>query len=165
MRLVGDSATPARPWVRRDYWEDTTLRFMLIRRADESTERGDPPSAELFEAMTKYNEELVQAGAMVDGAGLMPTSEGARVRFAEGKAMVVDAPFIEAKELIAGYTMIKADSLAEAVEWARKWPPLDGDGEVTIEVRQVFEIEDFGEEMTPELREQNERIRAETSGT
>lgn len=141
-----------------------TVRFMIIRRADESTERGDEPSEELFAAMMKYNEELVEAGVMLDGAGLQPSSEGARVRFTGGRPMVVDAPFIEAKELIAGYTMIKADSLAEAIDWVKRWPQLDGGGEVAIEIRQVFDFEDF-ETMTPELLERNERMRAQTSQT
>lgn len=136
------------------------MRFMIIRRADEETEAGVPPSAELLEAMTKYNEELVQAGVLLDGAGLQPSSKGAKVRFAGGRLTVVDGPFTEAKELIAGYTMIEVDSLAEAVEWVKKWPKLDGHGNAKIEIRQVAGPEDFGDEFTPELREQEDKLRA-----
>ena len=134
------------------------MRFMIIRRADASTEAGVLPSQELLAAMTAYNEELVKAGALLGAEGLHPSSKGARVRFSGGAPTVVDGPFVETKELIAGFTMIQAASKAEAIEWVKRWPKLDGD--VEIEIRQVFEAEDFGAEFMPELREQEERQRA-----
>ncbi|WP_367115152.1 YciI family protein [Actinophytocola sp.] len=134
---------------------------MIIRRADEDTEAGVPASTELFEAMTKYNEELVKAGVMLDGAGLQPSVKGAKVRFTGGRPTVIDGPFTEAKELIAGYTMIEVDSLADAIEWVKKWPKLDGGGNVKIEIRQVAGPEDYGDEFTPELREREEKLFAE----
>lgn len=134
---------------------------MIIRRADEETEAGVLPSAELFDAMTKYNEELVNAGVMLDGAGLHPTSRGAKVRFSRGRTSVVDGPFTEAKELIAGYTIIEADSLEEVVERVKRWPTEDGHGNVTIEIRRVAQMEDF-QTATPELLEQDRRRREQT---
>jgi hypothetical protein len=137
------------------------MRFMIIRKADKNTEAGVLPSQELLAAMMKYNEELVKAGVMLQGEGLQPTSKGARVRFAAGKPTVVDGPFTETKELIAGFTMIQVRSKEEAIEWVKRWPVEDGD--VELEIRQVFEAEDFGEEFTPELREQEERLRAQVA--
>jgi hypothetical protein len=116
---------------------------MIIRRADEETEAGVMPSEELFDAMTKYNEELVKAGVMLDGAGLQPSSKGMKVRFRGGTPSVVDGPFTEAKELIAGYTMVEADSLADVVELVKKWPTVDGHGNAQIEIRRVTGPEDF----------------------
>jgi hypothetical protein len=139
------------------------MRFIILRKADQRTEAGVMPSEQLLAAMGNYNEELVKAGVMLAGEGLQPSSKGARVKFSKGKPTVIDGPFTEAKELIAGFTMIQVKSKAEAIEWAKRWPPLDGDGEVEIEIRQVFEAEDFGSEFTPELREQEERLRAETA--
>ena len=139
------------------------MRFMIIRKADASTEAGRMPSKEQFEAMMKYNEELVRAGVMLAGEGLQPSSKGARVKFTRGKPTIVDGPFAEAKELIAGFTMIQARSREEALEWVKRWPTLDGEGEVELEVRQVFEAEDFGPAFTPELREQGERLRRQIS--
>ncbi|MQA11702.1 MAG: YciI family protein [Pseudonocardiaceae bacterium] len=139
------------------------MRFMIIRRADEETEAGVLPSPELLAAMTKYNEELMNAGAFVDGDGLQPSSKGARVTFSGGKPTVIDGPFAEAKELIAGFTMIDVASKEEAIEWVKGWPAIDGNGEAEIEIRQVFEADDFGEVFTPELREQNERLRAQAA--
>ncbi|HEY0450719.1 YciI family protein [Actinophytocola sp.] len=133
---------------------------MIIRRADEETEANVPPSAELFDAMAKYNEELVKAGVMLDGAGLQPSSKGAKVRFGRGKPTVIDGPFAEAKELIAGYSMIEVGSLADAIEWVRKWPKADGGGNVSIEIRQVAGPDDFGDEFSPELREQERDLLA-----
>lgn len=120
------------------------MRFMIIRKADKNTEAGVMPSEELLAAMGRYNEELVRAGVMLDGAGLQPSAKGARVRFSGGQPTVIDGPFTEAKELIAGYTIIQAKSRQEAIEWVRRWPVLDGDGNVEIEIRQMFELDDFG---------------------
>lgn len=137
------------------------MRFMIIRKADRNTE-ADPtplPSEALLAAMGKYNEELVRAGAMLDGAGLQPSRKGARVKFSGGKPTVIDGPFAEAKELIAGYTLIQAKSREEAIEWVKRWPPLDGDGEVELEIRQLYELEDFGpSEAIDRMRELGEQI-------
>jgi hypothetical protein len=134
---------------------------MIIRRADAETEAGTLPSEELFAAMTKYNEELVKAGVMLDGAGLQPSSKGMKVRFSGGQRSVVDGPFTEAKELIAGYTLIEAGSLADVVELVKKWPVEDAHGNATIEIRRVAEIEEF-DTASPEVIEQERRMRAET---
>ena len=135
------------------------MRFMIVRKADKNTEAGVLPSQELLTAMMKYNEELVKAGVMLQGEGLQPTSKGTRVKLSGGKTTVVDGPFTETKELIAGFTMIQVRSKDEAIEWVKRWPVEDGD--VELEIRQVFEAEDFGEEFTPELRQQEERLRAQ----
>jgi hypothetical protein len=137
------------------------MRFMIIRKADRNTEAGILPSQELLAAMMKYNEELVRAGVMLQGEGLQPSSKGTRVKITDGKPVVVDGPFTETKELIAGFTMIQVRSKEEAVEWVKRWPIEDGD--VELEIRQVFEAEDFGEEFTPELRQQEERLRAQAA--
>jgi len=134
---------------------------MIIRKADRNTEAGILPSQELLAAMMKYNEELVKAGVMLQGEGLQPSSRGTRVKITDGKPVVVDGPFTETKELIAGFTMIQVRSKEEAVEWVKRWPVEDGD--VELEIRQVFEAEDFGEEFTPELRQQEERLRAQAA--
>ncbi len=138
------------------------MRFMIIRKADKETEAGVLPSTELLAAMLKYNEELVKAGVMLQGEGLQASSKGARVKFSKGKPTVIDGPFTEAKELIAGFTMIQVKSKEEATEWVKRWPALDGHGEVEIEIRQVFEADDFGPELTPEIRKQEQRLRAQT---
>jgi hypothetical protein len=138
------------------------MKFMLIRRADRNTEAGVLPSGKLLAAMGKYNEELVKAGVLVAADGLHPTSKGARVKFSKGKPAVTDGPFTEVKEVIAGFTMIQVKSREEAIEWVKRWPALDAEGEVEIEIRQVFEAEDFGAALTPELREQEQRLRAQT---
>ena len=140
------------------------MRFMILRKADEKTEAGVLPSQELLAAMGKYMEEMAKAGVMLAGEGLQPSSKGARVKFSGGKPTVIDGPFTEAKELIAGFAMIQVNSREEAIEWVRRWPALDADGEVEIEIRQVFEAEDFGEAFTPELREAEERMRAQAAG-
>jgi hypothetical protein len=140
------------------------MRFMIIRKADQDTEAGAPPSEELLRAMTAYNEEMVKAGVMLAGEGLHPSAHGARVEFSGGKPTVTDGPFTEAKEMIAGYSLIQVRSREEAIEWARRWPAEDAGGNVRLELRQVFEAEDFGEEFTPELREAEERMRAEIAG-
>jgi hypothetical protein len=134
------------------------MRFMLMIKADKNTEAGVLPSTELLAAMGKYNEELVKAGVMLAGEGLQPSSKGARVKFSGKKRTVIDGPFAETKELIAGFWLIQVKSKAEAIEWVKRCPnPLEGEAE--IEIRQVFEAADFGEAFTPELREQEERLR------
>ena len=135
------------------------MRFMIIRKADKSTEAGVMPSEALLAAMLKYNEELMKAGVLLQGEGLQPSSRGFRVRTNSGKPTVVDGPFTETKELIAGFTMIQVRSREEAIEWVKRWPAEDGDA--VLEVRQVFEADDFGTEFTPELRERVERLRAQ----
>ncbi len=136
------------------------MRFMVLVKATEESEAGVMPSEELLAAMGKYNEELVNAGVMLAGEGLHPSSKGARVKFSGKERTVVDGPFAEAKELVAGFWLIQVKSKEEAIEWVKRCPnPMEGESE--IEVRQVFEAEDFGEELTPELREQEERIRAQ----
>lgn len=135
------------------------MRFMVIVKATADSEAGVMPSEELLAAMGRYNEELVAAGIMKAGEGLHPSSRGARVRFSGASRSVIDGPFAETKELIAGFWLWEVASLAECVEWVKRCPnPMPGDSE--IEIRQVFEAEDFGVEFTPELREQEERLRA-----
>jgi PhnB protein len=119
------------------------MRFLIIRKADESTEAGAAASPELIDAMGRYIEEMVQAGVMRFGEGLRPSSFGARVKFHDGKPIVVDGPFAETKELVAGFSLIEVGSLEEAVEWVRRWPPEDGDGNVEIEIRPLYETEDL----------------------
>src|SRR5918999_438293 len=135
------------------------MRFMIMVKANEDSEAGVMPSEELLAEMGKYNEELAKAGVMLAGEGLQPSSKGARVRFSGKDRTVIDGPFTEAKELIAGFWLIQAKSLDEAIEWAKRCPNPMPESEGQIEIRQVFEAEDFGEEFTPELREQEERIR------
>jgi hypothetical protein len=136
------------------------MRFMVLVKADKDSEAGVMPSEELLTAMSNYNDELVKAGVMLAGEGLHPSSKGARVRFSGEKRTVIDGPFTEVKELIAGYWIWQVNSLEEAIEWAKCCPnPMNGESE--IEIRQVFEADDFGAEYTPELREQAERQRAE----
>ena len=137
------------------------MRFMVIVKADKNTEAGVLPDEKLLAAMGKYNEELVKAGVMLAGEGLHPSSRGKRVRFSGGKKTVVDGPFAETKELVAGYWLWQVRSMEEALEWARRCPdPMPGE-ESEIEIRPVFEAEDFGAEYTPELREQEARQRAQ----
>ncbi|HSA55109.1 MAG TPA: YciI family protein [Gemmatimonadaceae bacterium] len=134
------------------------MRFMVIVKADEDSEAGVLPSQELLTEMGKYNEELVKAGVMLAGEGLHPSSRGKRVRFSGSKRTVIDGPFAETKELIAGFWLIQAKSMEEAIEWVKRAPnPFPGK-EPEIEIRQVFEADDFGAEFTPELREQERRI-------
>jgi hypothetical protein len=136
------------------------MRVMVIVKATPESEAGAMPSTELLAAMGRYNEELVKAGVMLAGEGLQPSSKGKRVRFAGTRRTVIDGPFAESKELIAGFWLWQVRSMDEAVEWARRCPnPMEGGGE--LEIRQVFEAEDFGAEFTPELREQEERLRAQ----
>lgn len=133
------------------------MRAMVIVKATEESEAGIQPSEELFTEMGKFNEELVKAGVMLDGAGLLPSSRGVRVKFSGTNRTVVDGPFAETKELIAGYWLWQVKSLDEAIEWARRIPNPTGDVGV-VEIRPVAEAEDFGETLTPELREQEERL-------
>jgi hypothetical protein len=134
---------------------------MILRLADKDTEASVMPSEELLTAMGKYMEDLAKAGVLLGGEGLHPSSRGARVEFKGGKPTVIDGPFAEAKELIAGYTMLQVKSEEEALEWVKRWPALDAGGNVRLEIRRVFEAEDFGAEFTPEAREREERLRAE----
>jgi hypothetical protein len=139
------------------------MRFMVMVRANKDTEAGVMPEERLLAEMGRYNEELVKAGIMLAGEGLHPSSKGARVRFSGASRTVIDGPFAETKELIAGFWLLQVKSLEEAIEWVKRCPnPLDGESE--IEIRQVFEAEDFGAEFTPELREQEERLRAQMAG-
>ena len=139
------------------------MRFMVIVKASKDSEAGKMPSQELLAAMGKYNEELVKAGIMLSGEGLHPSSKGARVRFSGDERIVTDGRFTETKELIAGFWIWQVKSREEAIEWVKRCPnPMPG-SEAEIEIRQVFEAEDFGEEFTPELREQEDRVRAEAA--
>jgi hypothetical protein len=133
-------------------------RFMVMVKANEDSEAGVMPSEDLLAAMGKYNEELVKAGVMLEGEGLQPSSKGARVRFDGSDRSVIDGPFAETKELIAGYWLFQCKSLDEAIEWVKRCPnPMEESSE--IEIRQVCEADDFGEEYTPELRERADRTR------
>ena len=137
------------------------MRFMVLIKADKNSEAGVLPDEKLLREMGNYNDELVKAGVMLAGEGLQPSSKGARVRFSGDKRTVVDGPFAETKELLAGFWIFKVNSLQEAIDWVKRAPnPFPGT-ESEIEIRQVFEAEDFGEEFTPELRAQEERQRAE----
>ncbi|MFI5256245.1 MAG: YciI family protein [Gemmatimonadales bacterium] len=137
------------------------MRFMILMPADENSEAGVLPSEKLLTDMMQYNEQLVKAGVMLAGEGLQPTSKGARVSFQGKKRTVIDGPFSESKELIAGFWIWQVKSKEEAIEWVKRCP-VDN---VTLEVRQVFEAEDFGAELTPELREKEERMRAQVERT
>ena len=135
------------------------MRFMIIVKATAESEAGKMPSEKLLTEMGKYNEELVRAGVMLAGEGLQPSSKGARVQFSGNKRTVVDGPFAETKELIAGFWLIQVKSKEEAIEWVKRCPnPMESDSE--IEIRQVFEAEDFGAEFTQELRAQEDQLRA-----
>jgi len=136
------------------------MRFMVIVKANKDSEAGILPSKEILTAMGNYNEELVKAGIMLAGEGLQASSKGKRVKFSGGKRTVIDGPFAETKELIAGFWLWQAKSMEEAVEWLKRAP---FDGGTEVEIRQIFEAEDFGEEFTPELREQEEHLRAQLS--
>lgn len=136
------------------------MRVMVIVKANEDSEAGVMPSEQILADMGKYNEELVKAGIMLEGEGLHPSSKGKRVKFSGNNRIVTDGPFAETRELIAGYWLWKVNSMDEAVEWLKRAP---FDGGTELEIRPVFEMEDFGDEFTPELREQEERIRAEAA--
>src|SRR4051812_9045295 len=140
------------------------MRFMIIVKASKDSEAGKMPSQELLTAMGKFNEELVKAGIMQAGEGLQPSSKGARVKFAGDRRIVTDGPFAETKELVAGFWLWKCKSKQEAIDWVKRCPnPMPGE-EAEIEIRQIFEAEDFGAEFTPDLREQEDRLRAEIAG-
>src|SRR6202048_482733 len=138
------------------------MRFMVMVKANKDSEAGVMPSEKLLAEMGKYNEELVKAGVLLAAEGLHPSSKGKRVKFSGGKRTVMDGPFTETKELIAGFWLWQVRSMEEAIEWVKRCPsPFDGESE--IEIRQVFEAEDFGPELTPELRQQEERLRAQAA--
>jgi hypothetical protein len=138
------------------------MRFMILVKATKNSEAGVMPSEQLLTEMGSYNEELVKAGVMLAGEGLQPSSKGARVKFSGDKRTVIDGPFAETKELIAGFWLWQVKSKDEAIAWVKRCPnPIPGT-ESEIEIRQVFEAEDFGAEFTPELREQEERLRAQS---
>ncbi len=136
------------------------MRFMILLKADKTTEAGVLPDEKLLTEMGKYNEELMKAGVLLAGEGLQPSSKGARVKFSGTKRTVTDGPFMEAKDLIAGFWMFQVKSKEEAIEWVKRCPnPLQGEAE--IEIRQVYEASDFGDALTPEVKEAEERLRAQ----
>jgi len=140
------------------------MRFMIIRRADEQTEAGVlPETPEIFEAMGSYMDDMAKAGVLLDGQGLHPSSKGVRVQFRGGEPTVIDGPFAEAKELIAGFHLMDVSSKDEAIEWVKRWPA-EIDNNPVIEVRQVFEADDFGEAYTPKLRARDEELRSTVEG-
>jgi hypothetical protein len=136
------------------------MRVMVMVKANEDTEAGAPPDTTMLEEMGKYNEELVKAGIMLDGEGLHPSSKGARIQFSGDQRTVVDGPFAETKELIAGYWVWQVRDMDEAIEWAKRCPNPTG-AESVLELRPVFELDDFGDNVTPEIRERDERLRSE----
>ena len=139
------------------------MRFMVMVKATADSEAGLMPSTEMLAEMGRFNEELVKAGVMQAGEGLHPSAKGARVRFSGKNRTVIDGPFAETKELVAGFWIWRCASLQEAIDWVKRCPnPMPGDSE--IEIRQIFEADDFGEAFTPELREQEERLRGEIAG-
>lgn len=138
------------------------MRFMVLVKADKDSEAGVMPDERMLTEMGKFNEELVKAGVMLAGEGLHPSSKGARVRFSGQERTVIDGPFVESKELIAGFWIWQVNSKEEAIEWVKRCPnPMGGESE--IEIRQIFEAEDFGDAYTPELREHDERLRAQAA--
>jgi hypothetical protein len=137
--------------------QEAAMRFMVIVKADRDSEAGVMPTEAQLADMGSFNDELVKAGVMLAGEGLQPSSKGARIRFSDTKQTVIDGPFVETKELVAGFWLVQMKSLDEAIEWFKRAPM---GGNAVLEIRQVFEAEDFGEEFTPELREQEERQRA-----
>ena len=140
------------------------MRFMILVKATRDSEAGVLPTPQAFAEMGRFNEELVKAGVMQAGEGLHPSSKGARVRFAGKERKVIDGPFAETKELVAGFWLWECTSLQEAIDWVKRCPnPMPGESE--IEIRQIYEAEDFGDAFTPELREQEERLRAHMGGT
>lgn len=136
------------------------MRFMIIRKADAETEAGAKPSPELVTAMMKYNEEMVNAGVMTGGDGLKPSARGARISFSRGKPTITDGPFAEAKELVAGFTLITVGSREEALEWVKRWPVEDAHGNVQLELRELYEADDFGDEFTEEIRKYEDLLRS-----
>ena len=140
------------------------MRVMVLVPASKESEAGIMPDTKLLTEMGKFNEQLVKAGVMLAGEGLQPSSKGARVRIEKGKKTVIDGPFAETKELVAGFWLWQVKSKAEAIEWAKRCPAPFEDGTGTLEIRQVFEAEDFGADFTPELRAQEDRIRKQVEG-
>ena len=143
--------------------KEREMRFMIIRKADAETEANVMPTTELLAEMGSYMESMVKAGVMLAGDGLAASDKGARVKFHGGKPTIIDGPFSETKELVAGFSIIQVASRQEAIDWVKKWPKLDGHGEVEIEIRQILEAEDFGDAFTPDLRETEERMRVESA--
>ena len=140
------------------------MRFMVMVKATRDSEANVMPDTKLLEEMGQYNEELVKAGVMLAGEGLHPSSKGARVRFSGSKRTVIDGPFSETKELVAGFWILQVKSKEEVIEWVKRCPnPFPGDQESEIEIRQIFESEDFGAELTPELRAQEDRLREQAA--
>lgn len=139
------------------------MRFMILLKATRNSEAGVMPSTELLTAMGQYNEELVKAGVLVAGEGLQPSAKGARVRFSGNQRTVTQGPFSETQHLLSGFWIFQVKSLQEAIDWVKRCPSPMGDEETEIEIRQIFETEDFGEAMTPELRDAEERLRAEVA--
>jgi hypothetical protein len=137
------------------------MRVMVLVKANEDSEAGVLPDEKLLTDMGKYNEELVKAGVMLSGEGLQPSSKGARVRFSGPTRTVIDGPFAETKELVAGYWIWQVKSMQDAIEWLKRCPNPFPNSESEVEIRQIFEAEDFGDEFTPELREQEDRLRAQ----
>ncbi len=136
------------------------MRVMIIRKADAETEAGAMPSPELAEAMMSYMQRMKDAGVLLDmGNGLKPSAQGARVAFSKGKPLVTDGPFAETKELIAGYSLLEVESLEEAIAWARDWPCRDADGEVTLEIRPLWEVEEFGDAFSEAVTATHDAIR------
>jgi hypothetical protein len=129
------------------------MRFMVIRKADSETEAGAEPSEELITSMLAYNQQMIDAGVFIDGAGLKKSAKGARVSFSNGKPTVTDGPFSEAKELIAGFSILEVSSREEAIEWVKAWPQLDGHGNVQIEIRELFSQSDFGEQAEAQFKD------------
>jgi hypothetical protein len=132
---------------------------MIIRKADPQTEAWAKPSRVLVQAMMAYNEEMIRAGVMLGGDGLKPSDRGARIRFSKGKPKVTDGPFAESKELVAGFTIIQVASREEALRWVMRWPVEDGDGEVELELRELYEADDFGDDATPAIQRQEALLR------
>lgn len=139
------------------------MRVMVFVKANKDSEAGIPPSTELITEMMKFNQQLVKAGIMLAGEGLQPSSKGKRIQFSGAKRTVLDGPFMETEELVAGYWLWQVKSLEEAVEWAKRCPNPTGE-EGVLEIRPLFEMEDFGDQVTPELKQQEERLRAEIAG-
>jgi hypothetical protein len=137
------------------------MRFMVMIKSDETTENGILPTEDELTAMGRYNEELVKAGVLLAGEGLHPSSRGALIKFTDGKPTVIDGPFAEAKELIAGFWLIDVKSKEEAIEWMKRIPCTEG-VETNVEIRQVFEADDFGDALSPELKEREEKLRLAT---
>src|SRR6185369_9593850 len=139
------------------------MRFMILRMADNETEAGVMPSEAMLRAMGDYMEEMSKAGVLLGGEGLHPSSRGKKIKFSAGKPTIIDGPFSEAKELIGGYAMINVTSAQEALDSVERWPAIDSGGNVELQLRRVFEDDEFGDEFTPELREREQRMRAEAA--